>query len=120
MNSGHNIPRVAADTVLSDALLEISDKGLGMTTVLDSDGALAGVFTDGDLRRALDHRIDINATTIGEIMSRSAKRASREMLAAEAMRIMEENEISSLVVLNESGELEGVVHLKDLLHAGIA
>ena len=120
MSSGDNIPRVAAETVLSDALLEISDKGLGMTTVLDASGQLAGVFTDGDLRRALDHRIDINATTIGELMSRSAKRAARDMLAAEALRIMEENEISSLVVLNDSGELEGVVHLKDLLHAGIA
>jgi len=120
MSSGDNIPRVAGDTVLSDALLEISAKGLGMTTVLDSSGALAGVFTDGDLRRALDHRIDINATTIGELMSKSAKRAGREMLAAEALRIMEENEISSLVVLTDTGELEGVVHLKDLLHAGIA
>ncbi len=120
MSSGDNIPRVAGDTVLSDALLEISAKGLGMTTVLDSSGALAGVFTDGDLRRALDHRIDINATTIGELMSKSAKSAAREMLAAEALRIMEENEISSLVVLTDSGELEGVVHLKDLLHAGIA
>lgn len=120
MSSGDNIPRVAGDTVLSDALLEISAKGLGMTTVLDSSGALAGVFTDGDLRRALDHRIDINATTIGELMSKSAKSGAREMLAAEALRIMEENEISSLVVLTDSGELEGVVHLKDLLHAGIA
>ena len=120
MSKGTNIPRVDAGTVLSDALLEISDKGLGMTTVLDESGQLAGVFTDGDLRRALDHRIDINATTIGELMSRSAKGATREMLAAEALRIMEENEISSLVVLNDSGELEGVVHLKDLLHAGIA
>ena len=120
MSSGDNIPRVAGDTVLSDALLEISAKGLGMTTVLDSSGGLAGVFTDGDLRRALDHRIDINATTIGELMSKSAKSAAREMLAAEALRIMEENEISSLVVLTDSGELEGVVHLKDLLHAGIA
>ncbi len=120
MNSGDNIPRVGAGTVLSEALLEISAKGLGMTTVLDGGGRFAGVFTDGDLRRALDQRIDINTVTIGDLMSKSAKRANREMLAAEALRIMEENEISSLVVLNDGGELEGVVHLKDLLHAGIA
>jgi arabinose-5-phosphate isomerase len=114
------MPSVTTDTPLAHALLEISDKGLGMTTVLDADGALAGVFTDGDLRRTLDARRDINATAIGELMTVNAKSVRPDMLAAEALRIMEENEIGALVVLDEAGAVTGVLHLKDLLHAGIA
>ncbi len=120
MRSGDSIPAVSPATPLSQALLEISNKGLGMTTVLDGAGHLAGVFTDGDLRRALDNRIDINATTMGQLMSTSAKTASPDMLAAEALRIMEENEISSLVVVDQEGAVAGVIHLMHLLHAGIA
>jgi arabinose-5-phosphate isomerase len=119
MRSGDAIPRVDAATPLAEALLEISNKGLGMTTVADGDGSLCGIFTDGDLRRALDARIDINATPIGQIMTTGAKTASGDMLAAEAMRVMEENEISSLVVL-EGERITGVIHLVDLLHAGLA
>jgi arabinose-5-phosphate isomerase len=119
MKSGDEIPVVVEQIKLSDALLVINQKGMGMTTVIGEDGKLAGVFTDGDLRRTLDARVDINETTIGELMSVGAKTVDAEMLAAEAMRIMEENEISTLVVLNDSGDLTGVLHLKDLLHAGI-
>ncbi len=119
MRSGDEIPAVAPDTLLSDALLEISSKGLGMTTVVDGQGALIGVFTDGDLRRALDQRIDINETPIGKLMSRGAKTVHAEMLAAEAMRIMEENEITSLVVIDEQQKIAGVIHLMHLLHAGL-
>jgi arabinose-5-phosphate isomerase len=120
MTSGAEIPVVTEDLMLSEALLEISNKGMGMTTVVDAQGRLAGVFTDGDLRRTLDARIDINETAIGKLMSTGAKSIDPEMLAASALRIMEENEISSLVVLDDGGNLTGVVHLKDLLHAGIA
>jgi arabinose-5-phosphate isomerase len=120
MKAGPEIPMVKEDLLLSEALLEISNKGMGMTTVVDKDGRLAGVFTDGDLRRTLDARIDINATAIGQLMSKGAKSIDPDMLAAAAMRIMEENEISSLVVLDHMGKLKGVVHLKDLLHAGMA
>ncbi len=119
MRSGEGIPRVEQHLKLSSALLEISDKGLGMTTVVDDNGHLVGVFTDGDLRRSLDSRIDINETTIGELMSGNAKTARPDMLAAEAMRIMEENEIGALVVVDDNDSLAGVLHLKDLLHAGI-
>jgi arabinose-5-phosphate isomerase len=119
MSSGHDIPTVTAQTLLSVALLEISNKGLGMTTVVGNDGKLQGVFTDGDLRRTLDKRIDINETPIGDLVRPGAKQATGDMLAAEAMRILEENEISSLVVVNDEGSMIGVVHLKDLLHAGI-
>ncbi len=119
MRSGDAVPRVSTTTPLADALLEISNKGLGMTTVADDDGALSGIFTDGDLRRALDARIDINDTSIGKLMTTGAKTATGDMLAAEALRIMEENEISSLVVL-EGEQIRGVIHLVDLLHAGLA
>ena len=120
MRSGSAIPSVTPDVMLSEALLEISNKGLGMTTVIDADGQLAGIFTDGDLRRAIDGRTDINATNIGQLMSRGAKNVSVDTLAAEALRIMEENEISSLVVFDDHGRISGVIHLIDLLHAGIA
>jgi arabinose-5-phosphate isomerase len=120
MKSGADIPMVSESTKLSDALLEISRKGMGMTTVVNGQGRLAGVFTDGDLRRALDTRIDINTSSIDQLMSKGGKTIEPDMLAAAAMRIMEENEISSLVVLDKNGTLAGVLHLKDLLHAGIA
>jgi arabinose-5-phosphate isomerase len=120
MKTGEDIPVVTEEIKLSAALLEISNKRMGMTTVVDKDGKLAGVFTDGDLRRALDARIDINQTSIGKLMSTGAKTIEADMLAAAAMHIMEENEISSLVVLDKNGMLTGVLHLKDLLHAGIA
>lgn len=129
MRSGSKIPRVDIATPLADALLEISAKGLGMTTVTDatnlgSDGAagntLRGIFTDGDLRRALDARVDINTTPIGEIMTARPTTVTEKMLAAEALRIMEERHISAVLVLDEQGALSGVVTLLGLLEAGIA
>jgi arabinose-5-phosphate isomerase len=119
MKTGSDVPRVTKDIKLAEALLEISNKGMGMTTVVDGQGRLEGVFTDGDLRRTLDARMDINETAIGQLMSTGAKTIDADMLAAAALRIMEENEISSLVVLEENGSVTGVLHLKDLLHAGI-
>jgi arabinose-5-phosphate isomerase len=119
MRSGDEIPTVTPTTPLSQALLEISSKGLGMTTVVNESGGLAGVYTDGDLRRTLDQHIDINNTDIGQLMSPGAKTVHPDMLAAEAMRIMEENEITSLVVVDERGAIAGVVHLMHLLHAGL-
>ena len=120
MRAGDNIPQVAPATPLSEALLEISNKGLGMTTITDADSRLVGVFTDGDLRRTLKAKVDINATPMAELMSAGAKTVTPDMLAAEAMRIMEENEISSLVVVEEDRRVAGVIHLMHLLHAGLA
>ena len=120
MASGDAVPSVRADTSLAEALLEVTNKGLGMTTVTDDAGRLQGIFTDGDLRRAIDARVDINSTAIGTLMSEGGKTASAGMLAAEAMRIMEEHEISSLVVVDERRTVTGVLHLMSLLHAGIA
>ena len=120
MQSGASIPKVEASTTLSKALLEISNKGLGMTTVTNAQGKLAGIFTDGDLRRTLDQKVDINSTPMTELMTTGAKTANPQMLAAEALRIMEENEITSLVVVDDNGDTCGVIHLMHLLHAGIA
>ncbi|MFV0278675.1 MAG: KpsF/GutQ family sugar-phosphate isomerase [Parahaliea sp.] len=121
MRGGDQIPRVPPQTPLAQALLEITNKGLGMTSVVDpADGRLAGIFTDGDLRRAIDARVDINDTPIAQLMSTGPKTVTPGMLAAEALRIMEENRISSLVVLGEEQQVTGVVHLMGLLQAGIA
>jgi len=120
MQSGNELPTVAPATVLAAALFEISSKGLGMTTVVDDNGGLMGVFTDGDLRRALDAKADLNSTPIGDLMSTSVKTVTSDMLAAEALRIMEENKISSLAVVDGDSRVTGVVHLLSLLRAGIA
>ncbi len=121
MRGGDAVPRVRPDTLLSDALLEISAKGLGMTTVVDSaDNSLLGVFTDGDLRRTLDQRIDINSTTIDSLMSRNPATVQKGMLAAEALRLMEERHISALVVMDDENRIAGVIQLLGLLEAGIA
>jgi len=120
MRSGDAIPRVRDDICLAEALLEVSAKGLGMTTVVDGDGDLLGVFTDGDLRRALDRQVDIHSTPIHEIMTPQPATIRRGVLAAEALRLMEEKHISALVVLDEQDATAGIVTLLGLLEAGIA
>ena len=120
METGEAVPKVASTTPLSRALLEISSKGLGMTTVTDEQGRLVGIFTDGDLRRTLDKQVDINTTPMAELMTTGAKTATPQMLAAEALHIMEEHEITALVVVDDGGDTCGVIHLMHLLHAGIA
>lgn len=120
MRSGSALPTVEPTTALLDALLEITDKGLGMTTVVDSDGALAGIFTDGDLRRTLDQQRDLRSTHMEQVMTRECKTVTRDMLAAEALRIMEDNAITGLVVIDPQRQPIGVVHLHDLIKAGLA
>ena len=119
MREGSAIPRVSSGTKLIDALLEISQKGLGMTTVIDQDDVLLGLFTDGDLRRTLDKGLDVTSTSISEVMTTGAKTIGANHLAAEALNIMEQNKISALVVA-EGSSVRGVIHLMDLLREGIA
>jgi arabinose-5-phosphate isomerase len=119
MREGSAIPRVNSGTKLIDALLEISQKGLGMTTVIDQDDVLLGLFTDGDLRRTLDKGLDVTSTPIREVMTTGAKTIGVNHLAAEALNIMEQNKISALVVA-EGNSVRGVIHLMDLLREGIA
>ena len=120
MHGGDTIPRVQAGTLLDDALLEVTTKGLGMTCVLNDQGSLLGVFTDGDLRRALDHEIDIHNTAIEDVMTPSPVTISAEILAAEALHIMEERTITALVSVDTDNCPVGVVHLHDILKAGVA
>jgi arabinose-5-phosphate isomerase len=91
-----------------------------MTTVINADGSFAGVFTDGDLRRTLDQGFDVHSTAMTEVMTSNGKRIGPDMLAAEAMRVLEQNKITSLVVMSDDGGLAGVLHIHDLLRAGVA
>lgn len=119
MHSGDHIPRVQAGTRLSEALYEISNKGLGMTTVLSDDGELLGVFTDGDLRRTLDAGKDITETEITRVMSVNCKTVSQDALATEAARIMQDNAIYTLVVVDSNNRMSGIIRMHDLLQANV-
>ena len=116
---GDNVPKITKDTSLADALMEVSAKGLGMSTVVDDDDHLLGIFTDGDLRRALEQRHDLNSTQVGTVMSTGAKTINTDALAAEAVTRMENERISALVVLDSKQCVIGVVQLLALLRAGI-
>ncbi|RRW18546.1 KpsF/GutQ family sugar-phosphate isomerase [Stutzerimonas stutzeri] len=119
MHTGERLPRVPRGTSLRDALLEMTQKGLGMTVIVETDGRLAGIFTDGDLRRALDKGVDVRQTLIDEVMTVHGKTANAEMLAAEALKIMEDHKISSLVVIDEQELPIGALNMHDLLRAGV-
>lgn len=120
MHGDREVPRVALDTPVRAALVEMTAKGFGMTAVVDSDDTPVGVFTDGDLRRALGRGVDIEHTGIGEVMTQGSKTVSRDILAAQALRVMEDNKITALLVDDGHGHLLGIVHLHDLLRAGVA
>lgn len=117
--SGADIPRVAPTTSLADALMVISAKGLGMSTVTDERNSLLGIFTDGDLRRALEQGHSLSTTEVGSVMSQGAKTIDGDALAAEAVKRMESDGISALVVTDKTGAVTGVIHLLALLRAGI-
>jgi len=119
MHAGKDIPVVSADTPVSQSLLEISAKKLGMTTIKNAAGELVGVFTDGDLRRLLDQNKDLQMTQIGEVMTSSFRSINANALASEAAKLMQDNEIYSLVVLDEKQSLEGIVTMHDLLKANV-
>ncbi len=119
MHTGEAMPTVGPDTPTSDALLEMTAKSLGMTSVVDPDGRLLGVFTDGDLRRALDGGVDLRETPIRRIMTPSGVTVSPETLAAECLNVLEQRKITALVVVDEDHRQIGVLHLHDLLRAGV-
>lgn len=113
------VPIVHRRASIKDALLEISRKGLGMTTVINDDGKLAGIFTDGDLRRILDQRLDIHTTAIEQVMTVNCITAKAEMLAAEALNIMQQKKINGLIIVNSEQEPIGAMNMHDLLRAGV-
>ncbi|MEZ8305513.1 KpsF/GutQ family sugar-phosphate isomerase [Vibrio splendidus] len=118
MHTGDALPVVAPEALVRDALLEISQKGLGMTAVVGEDGLMAGIFTDGDLRRILDKRIDIHDTQIGDVMTLNPTVAEPNMLAVEGLNLMQAKSINGLMLCHE-GKLVGALNMHDLLKAGV-
>ena len=119
MRSGDRIPAVTADVTLRDALLEMTDKGLGMTAIVGADKRILGIYTDGDLRRTLDTGADVRSTIIRDVMHENCITASANVLAAEALRVLEENKITSLLVADEDGTLVGALNIHDLFREGL-
>lgn len=119
MHTGNEIPQVMESATLSDALLEITRKGLGMTTVVNAVGEMTGIFTDGDLRRTLDKPVDVHTTTISQIMTRNGKTIQADHLAAEALNLMDELKINALPVIDGDDKLVGAINMHDLLRAGV-
>lgn len=120
MRMGSALPKVAPQAPMRDALLEISQKGMGMTVVCTPEDQVVGLFTDGDLRRTLDRGLDLHQLTIGEIMTQNFVTARTHWLAAEALQMMEARKINTLPVTTDDGRLLGALNMHDLLNAGIA
>lgn len=119
MHTGDRIPRVPANASLSQALLTMTEKGFGMTTVVDEHNQLLGIYTDGDLRRTIDKGISLNGAAISDLMNPKPKTISDKALAAEALKVMEDLKITALVVRNDQACPVGVIHMHDLLRAGV-
>ncbi len=120
MHQDQRLPKVHQDTSLNQALEEMSLKGLGMTTIVDGQGVLCGIFTDGDLRRLLEQKaVDIHHCTISEVMHREFTTIQSGELAAEALRLMDQRRINALPVINDQGALLGAINMHDLLRAGV-
>ena len=120
MASGAEIPRVDNDAVMKEALFEMTTKGLGMTTVVDDNDALLGIFTDGDLRRCIDIGHDIKAAAITDIMTANCTTIRPDLLAVEALNIMEEKSITQLVATDDNNTPVGIIHMHQILKAGVA
>jgi len=119
MHSGDELPRVDVGASLSEALVEMSRKRLGMTAVVDADNHLIGLFTDGDLRRALDTDLDVRSAKIADVMTRGPRTIGADQLAAEAAQLMEAHKINGLMVVDADGHLVGALNIHDLLRARV-
>lgn len=118
MHSGDALPIVRPEALVRDALLEISQKGLGMTAIVGENGSMLGIFTDGDLRRILDKRVDIHTTPIGEVMTVNPTVAEPNMLAVDGLNLMQDKSINGLM-LCQNGQVVGALNMHDLLKAGV-
>ncbi len=119
MHAGNKVPAVSEKAMLADAVLEITRKGLGITAIVDEQQHLLGVYTDGDLRRNFEKHVNFNTTPISAVMSRNPRSITADALAVEAVRLMEENNISQLVVVDENRKLVGALNMLDLLRAKV-
>jgi arabinose-5-phosphate isomerase len=119
MRSGSDVPRVREDAILKEAIAEMTRGSIGMTAVLDARGRVCGVFTDGDLRRTLQKIADIASTRVGEVMSKGPRTIRPEVLAAEAVHIMETHKVNQLLVVDARGDLVGALNMHDLFRAKV-
>jgi arabinose-5-phosphate isomerase len=119
MLSGDAIPRVSPDTTIRDSLIEMNRGGIGVTAIVDAQGDLVGIFTDGDLRRALDRNVDIYRTPVSEVMSRSPKTVADNQLAAAVPELMERHKVTAVLVVDSGGRLCGAVNTRLLLQSGV-
>ncbi len=119
MRSGERVPQVHENAMLSTAILEISKKGVGMTAIVDTQNHVLGIYTDGDLRRTLEKRLDISTTPVREVMSAHPRCITPEALAAEAVQLMEQYNINQMLVVDKQNILVGALNMHDLLHAKV-
>ena len=119
MHSGKELPAVLEDTLLSETLLVMTQMGLGSAAIIDEENCVLGIFTDGDLRRALDNNIDVHKTVVSKVMTRNCKSINKDCLAAEALAIMEDSRINALPVVNAENKLIGLLNMHDLLRARV-
>ncbi len=119
MRTGERLPMVPVNAMLSDAILEISRKGVGMTAIVDDSRHVLGIYTDGDLRRTLAKKLDFNATPVRDVMSAHPRCIGPDRLAAEAVQMMEQYNISQMLVVDEQNILVGALNMHDLLHAKV-
>ncbi len=119
MHTGEEVPKVSANTLLADGLLEMTAKGLGITAIVDANGKLEGVYTDGDLRRSMDAVVDVHAITMREVMTENPKTVHPKLLAAEAVRLLEQHQITSLIVVDDETTVVGALNVHDLFRAGV-
>jgi arabinose-5-phosphate isomerase len=118
-HEGENLPIIEEKATITEALIEVTAKKLGMTCVINSAGTLVGVYTDGDIRRSLTKQYDINTTRLTEVMSKNCKTITKGVLAAEALTMMQKSKITALVVVDDTKKPTGVIHMHDLLNAGV-
>ena len=119
MRTGDDVPRVSDGSSFSDALVEMSGKGMGMTAILGSGGKVVGIFTDGDLRRTLERKPDVRTLRINDVMTRNPCTITPHKLAAEAVELMERHKINQLLVVTDTGELAGALNMHDLFRAKV-
>jgi len=119
MHRGDEMPRVSLDVPVSEALMEMTRTGLGVTAIVDDDLKVLGIYTDGDLRRTIDRELDVHKAKISEVMTAECVTVQPNMLAAEGLKIMEDREINALLVVDEEHRLVGVLSMHDLLRAGV-
>lgn len=119
MHTGNDIPKVSENAVLRDALIEMTEKKLGVTTIIDDEDNVLGIFTDGDVRRALDSDIDVKHCLVKDVMTKNGKTINQNELAATALALMESHSINALLVVDDADKLAGIINMHDLLRARV-